>query len=273
MDISQRAAQPALPMTRSFPAEFEVRSPSNSTVEVEGYASTFNQPYSMFDTFGKYTESVRTGAFTKSLAERGVDVPFLIDHTGLPQARTTNGSLILREDDKGLLSVATLNTERSDTRDLVHAIKDGLMTEMSFGFRMVQEKWSADYDQREMIELNLNRGDVSAVKFGANPLTNIGVRAAFRSMRPAGLHRLAGEIRDGSQTLSPSARATLAAVLDLAAQADDAVDQIQPMLATLLGVADPDADDETSEMETKALALLDVMRRRHQADGEHRRTA
>ena len=131
---------------------------------------------------------------------------------------------------------------------------------MSFGFRVVRQEWSPDWSQRDLVEVNLDRGDVSAVNFGANPDTMVGVQRAFRSARPAELHRMAVELRAGA-TLSAATMATLSQVLDLIATADDAVDAAQPLLADLMGVPNPD-DDPAAELDAaRAVAYLDTLRR------------
>lgn len=244
MDIRERGHLPAGPQVRSYPAQFEVRSLSGPKVELQGYASTTEKPYEMFDMFGPYTEVVRSGAFAKTIGE-GADVAYLANHEGLTMARSTNGTLRLSEDTQGLLSVATVNTTRSDVRDLVTAIEDGDVDQMSFAFRVERQAWSPDFDQRDLLELNLNRGDVSAVNFGANPNTNVGLQRAFRTRRAADLHRMAVELREG-KALSSTTQQTLSHVLDLIASADDAVDEAQPVLAALLGVPNPDANEPRS---------------------------
>jgi hypothetical protein len=47
----------------------------------------------------------------------------------------------------------------------------GDIDEMSFGFRVVAQVWSPDWTQRDITEVDLNKGDVSAVNYGANPAT------------------------------------------------------------------------------------------------------
>lgn len=248
-DLSRRSILPAGPQRRSYPAQFEVRAVpgASSKVELRGYASVFDQPYEMFDMFGPYTEVVRAGAFTKTLSE-SADVAYLANHEGLTMARTAAGSLVLSQDSTGLETRAQVNTSRNDVRDLVTAIEDGDVDQMSFAFRMVRQQWSPDYDQRDLIELDLNRGDVSAVNFGASPWTNVGVQRAFRKRQAAQLHRMAVELREG-KTLSSSTMDVLSQVLDLIASADDAVDQAQPLLADLMGVPNPDADDSPDDEE------------------------
>ncbi len=48
---------------------------------------------------------------------------------------------------------------------------------MSFAFRIVRGEWSPDYTQYRILEVDLDRGDVSAVNYGANPNTSISARA------------------------------------------------------------------------------------------------
>ncbi|SCC37547.1 HK97 family phage prohead protease [Rhodococcus qingshengii] len=165
---------------RTFDFEqFETRADANNIVELRGYASTFNEPYEMHDMFGPYTETVLPGAFSETLA-RGADVQLLVNHGvggSIPLARTTNGSLTLSQDSHGLLSVARVDLRAAGAGDLVDAIKDGRIDQMSFGFRVFDggDDWSPDYSQRYMLNLNLHRGDVSAVNYGANPRTEIEV--------------------------------------------------------------------------------------------------
>ncbi len=268
-DKKMRGTATGAPELRSYPTKFEVRSlPGGSKVELSGYASTVEQPYTMYDMFGEYSEVVRTGAFGKTLLE-GADVSFLTNHGGLTMARTKTGTLALTEDSTGLLCVSTMNSARGDVRDLLTAIEDGNVDEMSFAFRVMRQQWSPDYDERALLELNLDRGDVSAVNYGANPNTSIGVQRAFRSMRPAKLHRMAEEVRAG-KALSASTMDTLGQVLDLIASADDSVDAAQPLLSELMGVPNPDDDGEDSSADdaARAAAFVDTLRRAHEADAE-----
>jgi HK97 family phage prohead protease len=162
---------------RSYQAQFEVRGLAGGLVRLPGHASTFDQPYDMHDQFGAYSEQVRSGAFTNTLAA-GADVSYLANHEGLTMARTINRTLSLSQDSTGLLVAATVNTARTDVRDLVTAIEDGDVDQMSFAFRVVNQQWSPDYDQRTLLELDLNRGDVSAVNYGANPHTTAALAIA-----------------------------------------------------------------------------------------------
>lgn len=143
--------------------------------EVVGYASVTEKPYPMWDKWGEYTEVVDAAAFDATLAA-SPDVVFLLNHAGLAMARTTNGSLELSVDPLGLRSTARLNPTRRDVADLLAAIGDGIVDEMSFAFRIVDGEWNDDYTEYRILATDLDRGDVSAVNYGANPHTSIAAR-------------------------------------------------------------------------------------------------
>lgn len=249
------------------------------TLTFRGYACVVEQPYEMYDLFGPYTEVVRSGAFKKTLSE-SADVPFLVNHEGLTLARTKSGTLRLAEDSTGLHTEADLDPSSPHVQALRSAMQRGDVDEMSFGFWVTRQIWSPDWEQRDILEVNLNKGDVSVVNYGANPHTagaTLNSRdlsahlerlsaderrevfdrlaAEFRTPEPAPLllatrgDMLAwtkdrvGEMRAG-KTLSADTLSTLQQVLDLVAAADDNVDEAQVVLSGLMGVPNPDDDDE-----------------------------
>jgi HK97 family phage prohead protease len=177
----QRAASP-LPLTGrvvSFPADYRyaiVEQNGKEYFEVTGYATVFNKKYTMYDMFGAFTEDVDPNALDKSLAA-GPDVAFLTNHRGVTMARTTNETLDLGADKKGMKMRGLLNTDRADVQLLMSAIKDELVTEMSFAFMLNDGEWDENYEHFTIKEADINRGDVSAVNYGANPYTSIEARS------------------------------------------------------------------------------------------------
>lgn len=143
---------------------------------LEGEATVFGRWYDMYDDFGPYQERVHAQAADATLAA-GPDVAFLTNHRGITMARTTNGTLELRRDAQSLPVVAYVNPDREDVRTLVSAIADGLVTEMSFAFMLEAGIWNEDFTEFTIMRFNLNRGDVSAVNYGANPYTSIAARS------------------------------------------------------------------------------------------------
>ncbi|MFY1576156.1 HK97 family phage prohead protease [Verrucosispora sp. WMMD703] len=146
---------------------------------VEGYATVFERAYDMWDAYGPYEEVVAVGAATATLAGNP-DVVFLVNHGGLTMARTTAGTLELSADERGLKDTAYLNPDRQDVRDLMLAIGDGVITEQSFAFRITEGWWNDDFTQFKIVSFDIDRGDVSAVNYGANPHTQIGARQQQR---------------------------------------------------------------------------------------------
>jgi HK97 family phage prohead protease len=156
----------------------EVRAKPDGTggtaFEFDGYGAVFDAPFEMWDRWGEpYTEVVKPGAFTRSLARRDLDVPFLVGHDDkrLAMARTKNGTMQLSQDSSGLHVHARMDGRRSDVRDLAYAVERGDQDEMSIGFVTEGQSWSDDYETRNMLDLDMHRGDVSSVALAANPAT------------------------------------------------------------------------------------------------------
>lgn len=188
-ELELRADYHDIVEVRAFPTTgIELREVPNGTggtaLNFQGYASRTETPYPMFDMFGEYTETIKTGAFGRTLKD-GPDVAFLINHSGMTMARTKAGSLDLAEDGIGLDSQARFNPGRDEVRNLRMAVDDGDLDQMSFAFRVYSggNDWNEEYTERGITAVNLHRGDVSAVNFGANEMSNIG---SLRHARGAG---------------------------------------------------------------------------------------
>jgi HK97 family phage prohead protease len=233
-DLSKRAQVVDL-RPRSYRAAWEVRSGSGNTSTLSGYATTFEEPYTIYDWLGQYSEVMDPGAATKTLSE-GPDVVFLPNHAGLTMARTKPGTLSLVADSTGMLMEAEVDTRRGDVRDLVLAIEREDVTEMSFAFMVTRQRWSPDYDERRILEFDINRGDVSAVNFGANPTTSITSRSAAKQLK-----RIVSAAREGRALEAPD-MAVLTQALGWFSAVDSIVDEAQETLAEHLGIPNPDDD-------------------------------
>ena len=208
-----------------------------------GYASIFDSPYAITDAYGEYQETVKRTAFDKTLAQ-GADVVFLVNHSGAPLARTKSGTLTLRTDGKGLLAEAKLDPSNPRAAELRSMVERQDLDEMSFVFRDLLPSWDDSYTERNLREVSLHHGDVSAVNFGANGATKglVSMRAASRGLLWPSTVQVAEALKEyrAGSALSGTSMATLKHVLSLVAAADTAVDQAQPLLAELLGVPNPD---------------------------------
>jgi HK97 family phage prohead protease len=147
-------------------------------VRFDGHASVTEHAYEMWDYFGPYNEVVSASAFDTTLARAGLDVPFVLGHDQLRRiARTTNGTLQLAMDDAGLAVRADLDPADHDVAYILPKLRSGLVDEMSFAFRIVRGIWSPDYTEYRIEEVDIHRGDVAIVGYGANPATDAGVRS------------------------------------------------------------------------------------------------
>jgi len=108
---------------------FEVRAEDDGVAVVEGYASVFNEDTNIG---GQFLERIAPGAFTDAVTRD--DVVFLINHEGLPLARTRSGTLELSEDERGLKMRASLDMTDPDVRAIVPKMRRGDLDKMSFAF-------------------------------------------------------------------------------------------------------------------------------------------
>jgi len=156
----------------------ELRQDLGEPLKIRGYAAVFNQLSEVI--FG-FRERILPGAFKSSL---GNDVRALVNHD--PAAiigRTKNGTLTLREDDRGLYSeISPPNTTLG--HDTVESIKRGDLDQMSFGFQIVKDDWKHEEKQliREIHDVELF--DVSVVAFPAYTQTSVAVRSLWPEGMP-----------------------------------------------------------------------------------------
>ena len=147
---------------------------------VTGYASTFNEPYTLYENDDwRFDEVVDSKAFDNTDMS---DVIMQYDHEGRVFARISNDTLTVAPDEKGLLIEADLGgTELG--RQLYEEIRGGYTNKMSFGFTV---------DGEEILDTKTEDGkaltvrtitsvqklyDVSAVSLPANDATSISVRS------------------------------------------------------------------------------------------------
>jgi HK97 family phage prohead protease len=156
--------------------DFEIRKDGDGLV-IEGYASVFERGYDIYGgpSKGGFTEIVDRAAFNKTLGDRP-DVHLLINHEGMPLARTKSGTLQLSTDKVGLRARADLDRRDPDVQSLEVKMERGDMDEMSFAFRTVRDEFNEETAERRLLEVNINKGDVSIVNFGANPHTSVKAR-------------------------------------------------------------------------------------------------
>lgn len=140
---------------------------------VEGYATTFNDPYIMYEFDGvKYKEEIDRDALLDADMS---DVIFLYNHEGMVYARQANGTLQLSTNDKGLYIRADLSSTEA-SRQMFESIKAGLVTQMSWAFTIAEEEYDEKKHLRSIRKVN-KVYDVSAVSIPSNPNTDISARS------------------------------------------------------------------------------------------------
>ena len=148
-------------------------------LQFAGMASVTEAPYEMWDMFGPYTEVVSQGAFDQTLRTPNLDVPLVLGHDQMRRiARTTNGTLQLSATQDGLDVQAQLDPSNPEVQYITPMLESGLIDEMSFAFQITSGVWSPDYTEFRIDAVDIQRGDVSIVGYGANPATaGSGLRA------------------------------------------------------------------------------------------------
>lgn len=152
--------------------------------KLAGYAAVFDQPAAI----GGFTETVRPGAFRASLLRPGRDTLALMDHDPTRLlARSSNGSLRLGEDSRGLhFELDLANTTTGS--DALAMVESRLAGGMSMGFRVVTEAWPAA-DRRELRAVDLI--EISLVSaFPAYAQTSVSARSRATALPALRLRRL-----------------------------------------------------------------------------------
>lgn len=162
-------------------AQIEVRAATDEGMIVEGYATTFNEPYELFREGGYiFQEQVDEHAFDEADMS---DVIMQYDHEGRVFARQSNGTLQLTPDEHGLKIRADLSGTEIG-RQLYEEIRGGYTDKMSFGFTVDEDERviTEDHETGTVTVLRTitrirKLYDVSAVSIPANNATEISARS------------------------------------------------------------------------------------------------
>lgn len=156
---------------RSF--EIENFKENKDSFIVEGYATTFGEPYDMGN---GHFEQIDPHALDKADLS---DVIFQLNHEGAPLARLRNNTLKLQCDAHGLKVEADLSGCQAG-RDVFEGIKNGLIDRMSWGFTVAEDGWEYDAATKTSTITKVQKVyDVSAVSIPANGGTEIHARSYF----------------------------------------------------------------------------------------------
>jgi hypothetical protein len=146
-------------------SKLEVRTAAIGGVEgrtLTGYAALYNTwSKPLMGMKGEFREQIAPGAFSGQTDNVSL---FYMHDSKQVLANTKSGTLVLESDDKGLRYTATLG---ENTRDeaVLDQVRRGLLTEMSFGFRVPEggDSWKGRDRTLKRVELR----EVSVVEVGA----------------------------------------------------------------------------------------------------------
>jgi len=122
--ISKRFQRRALGVS-----ELTCRAVDGRPTQIIGYAVVFNSV--------AYGEVIRPGAFTKTLVERNDVKAYWNHNSDMILGRTSNQTLLLTQDPRGLYFEVTPNPETSWGRDALASAARGDVKGASFGFRVI----------------------------------------------------------------------------------------------------------------------------------------
>ena len=159
--------------------KIELNIDAEKSYNVRGYATTFNEPYTLWD-----DEYIRLDEQVDPHAFDGCDMRDVImqyDHEGRVFARTSNNTLTLTPDAHGLEVNAYLGGTEIG-KALFEEIKGGYTSKMSFGFKVkADEIKEEDKDGKTIYTRTIKSFeklyDVSAVSLPANDGTEISARS------------------------------------------------------------------------------------------------
>ena len=169
--------------------QFEARTLEDSKAVISGYASIFDRSSQVLG--GGFVEQIKRGAFTKTLQERGTqtsrdDIKALFNHsTDLVLGSKRAGTLKLSEDSKGLHYEVDLDLDITHHRSAFKMIERGDVTNSSFGFDVIEERWSVsdntdDPVLREVLETRLY--EVSPTPFPAYEDSTVTTERSFKGL-------------------------------------------------------------------------------------------
>ena len=222
--------------------DVEARQTDDGVMRLSGYAAVFNDASVPLP----FKERIAPGAFRKTLSE-APDVRLLINHEGLPLARTKNGTLTLTEDDRGLRFDADL-ADTQKARDIYTLVQRGDVDQMSFAFRVIRQNWSKDKTERTLTEVSLADGDVSVVTYPAYPTTSVEARQKLNEAIKA--------LREG-RALDGESMLVVQTILDKISESYDYLEEGKSMLEVLVGLKtlEPVIEEEGPEVELEPVDI------------------
>ena len=146
----------------------EVREAEGDEMVLEGYAAVFNSETDL----GAFREVIKPGAFDDVMNN---DVRALINHDpNLVLGRTTNGTLKLEQDERGLKYRVELGKQQY-AKDFYESVKRGDISQSSFAFTIDKQSWNEERTVRSVDKVR-QLLDVSPVTYPAYSAATVQAR-------------------------------------------------------------------------------------------------
>ena len=220
-------------LSRSYTTELEVRSDGDGRT-IQGIVVPYGQTAKVSDGGPSYQERFQRGAFSKYLSEKPVDrfaLRLLSQHDA---NRPLGRAVDMVETDAGLMGSFRVS-DTAHGRDQLELVRDGVLGAFSVGFVPMQAKRDGSITVRTEVALR----EVSLVTF-----------PAYEGAVVTGLRQLAPDEQMLAQQLLACltvADVKLDPIIDALACADGALDMAQSVISQILGMPDPNMDDEEAE--------------------------
>lgn len=176
------------------------------TYRVDGYFTTFNEPYELFP---DYYEEIDSHALDECDMS---DVLMQVNHAGHVYARNRNGSLSITTDGHGGFCTADLSGTKRGREELYESIANGLVDRMSFGFTIADDGFEYTVDGEGVYHTRITKiaklFDVSAIEgFPANEGTEISARSLHDGVIDAVRKQQEIERREAADAIDSEQRA------------------------------------------------------------------
>jgi HK97 family phage prohead protease len=179
IDANNKKSDQSLIEIRNFDFKIDTNEKNDNQKILIGHAAVFGE----YTDMGWFQERILPGAFTEAILND--DVRALFNHDpNYVIGRNKSGTLSLSEDAQGL-AIEIIPPDTQFAKDLMVLISRGDISQMSFAFQVLEEKWTnfvenSRQDKRDLIKVSLY--DVSPVTYPAYPTTDVALKS-FRSWK------------------------------------------------------------------------------------------
>lgn len=151
----------------------ELRSEGEDQIKkIVGHAAVFDE---LSQDLGGFREKIAPGAFSETINKD--DIRALWNHDpNFVLGRNKSGTLALYEDEQGL-AIEITPPDTQAARDLMVSMERGDVTQMSFGFKTIEDTWNNENGEEIRTLVKVDIFDVSPVTYPAYTQTDVALRS------------------------------------------------------------------------------------------------